>query len=424
MARLKRFLADNYTDDATVDWRLAGAYMNVDSLECQRVGQGTFKGPINGMGYRRICELCDSGLNWNDIHQYFQQYANVTSLRGKYYRFKAKLNGKTADKFTAEWTDAERKLIENLIDRHVQSASRSELVDIIQRELPARPLSDIRIFFDRYNYVLKTGRLRLDRIARLRELVAEYGEDWNRIGEALDVLPSRARRNWIKFGGKVGNHSAWSLDETRQFQRPIDSGVRAKEATKLLGTGSHWAYNEKTKAAKSLGKACWATADDETLLRMIDGSMMSTAAKLEQAGKALSRSVIACKWRFKVLRHSRKHIQVAGDRESLVTSEVQGQFESSGAVNWSQVSQAVGLGMRECLELSLYDIGKASWHYDPDPFSQSMVDCMTGFIADHYPTPTLVNYRAVSNFMRVDMDDCIRIHGMLQGKFKWTETDY
>ncbi|KAJ2057865.1 hypothetical protein GGI17_005403 [Coemansia sp. S146] len=151
--------------------------------------------------------------------------------------------------------------------------------------------------------------------------------------------------------------------------------------------------------------------------------MMSTAAKWEQAGKALGRSVIACKWRFKVLHHSRKHIQVAGDRESLVTSEVQGQFESSGAVNWSQVSQAVGLGMRECLELSLYDIGKASWHYDPDSFSQNMADRMTGFIEEHYPTPTPVNYRAVSNFMWVDMEDCIRIHDMLRGKFKWTEAD-
>ncbi|KAJ2756863.1 hypothetical protein GGI19_000518 [Coemansia pectinata] len=157
---------------------------------------------------------------------------------------------------------------------------------------------------------------------------------------------------------------------------------------------------------------------------MIDGSVMSTAAKWEQAGKAVGRSVIACKRRFKILHHSRKHIQVADDRESLVTSEVQGQFELSSAVDWPQVSQATGLGMRECLELSQYDGGKASWHYDPDSFSQSMVDRMTGFIEEHYPTPTPVSYRAVSNFMWVDMNDCIRIHDMLRGKFNWTEAGY
>ncbi|KAJ2752449.1 hypothetical protein GGI19_003829 [Coemansia pectinata] len=143
---------------------------------------------------------------------------------------------------------------------------------------------------------------------------------------------------------------------------------------------------------------------------MIDGSAMNTAAKWEQAGKALGRSVIACKSTV--------------DIQSLVTSKVQRQFESSSIVDWSQVSQATGLGMRECLELSQCDVGKASWHYDPDLFLQDMADRMTGFIERHYPAPTPMNYQAVSNYMWVITEDCIRIHGMLQGKFKWTEADY
>ncbi|KAJ2870757.1 hypothetical protein GGH93_005341 [Coemansia aciculifera] len=53
-----------------------------------------------------------------------------------------------------------------------------------------------------------------------------------------------------------------------------------------------------------------------------------------------------------------------------------------------------------------------------------MVYRMTGFIKERYPAPTLVNYRAVSNFMWIVMDDCIRIHDMLQGKFKWTKAEY
>ncbi|KAJ2872893.1 hypothetical protein H4R27_006626, partial [Coemansia aciculifera] len=166
----------------------------------------------------------------------------------------------------------------------------------------------------------------------------------------------------------------------------------------------------------------WAAADDETLLRIIYGSVMDMAAKLEQASKALARSVIACKYRFYTINRDRR--QVADGRQSLVTSEVQRQFELSSAVDWSQISQATGLGMRECLELSLYDISKASWHYDPDSFLQNMVDRMTGFIEEHYPVPVPVNYRAVSNFMWVTMDDCIRIHDMLQGKFNWTEAEY
>ncbi|KAJ2084805.1 hypothetical protein GGI16_006976, partial [Coemansia sp. S142-1] len=100
------------------------------------------------------------------------------------------------------------------------------------------------------------------------------------------------------------------------------------------------------------------------------------------------------------------------------------QLESNGAVDWSLVIQATGLGLHECLELSQYDDGKASWHYDPDSFSQGMADRMTDFIKEHYPAPVPVIYRAVSNFMWVTMDDCIRMHDMLQGKFKWTEADY
>ncbi|KAJ2732054.1 hypothetical protein IW152_004091 [Coemansia sp. BCRC 34962] len=175
---------------------------------------------------------------------------------------------------------------------------------------------------------------------RLRELVVEHGEDWNRIGEALGVLPSRARYNWIEFGGDAGSCSAWTADEIRQLRRLTNSG------------------------------------------------------------------------------------QVSDDRKSMVTSEVQRQFESSGSVDWSLVSQATGLSMRECLEHNLYGVGKARWRYDSDTFLQSMADQMTRFISEHYPAPIPVNYQAVSNFMWVVMGDCIHIHEMLQGKFRWTEGDY
>ncbi|KAJ2057370.1 hypothetical protein GGI17_005680 [Coemansia sp. S146] len=401
---LKQFIADNYADSSTIDWKLAGAYMNVETLECQRVGLGTFKGPINEIGYRRICELRDSGLSWKDIHQYFLQYPSVTSLHTRYYRFKAKLEGVTSVRLTAEWTDIERERAKDLIKQHMKSTTKLELADIIQRELPARPLSDIRTFSYRHVRELKVGRMHADQMVRLRELVDEYGEDRDRIGNELDVLPSRAQRNWLEYGGDVGNRSAWSADKTRQLQHLIDFGVKAKEAAKLLGVGSLRAYYYKMAETKSV-------ADDETLLKIVNGSTMSGAAEWEQVSKVLDRAAMACKQRFKVLHRSR--IDITDDREGIVTSEVQRQRESSSAVDWSQVSQATGLDVRECLELSQYDVGKARWQYDPDSFSQSMVDQMTGFIKEYYPAPVLVNYRAVSNYMWVTMEDGIRIHGML-----------
>ncbi|KAJ2876186.1 hypothetical protein H4R27_006358 [Coemansia aciculifera] len=315
----------------------------------------------------------------------------------------------------------------------MESTSRLELIDIIQHALPARPLSDIRLFSNQYVHELKAGRMRVDQINRLRELVAEYGEDWSSIGEALGMLPSRAQHNWIEYGGDVGNHSAWSLDEIRQFQRLIDSGIKSQEAAQLIRTKSYRSCRDKTTSTKlsatrqqddTLSGSLWAASDDETLLKMIDRSTMATAAKWELVSKVLGRSMYACKIRFTIINGDSNRKQAMDGHESSVTGEVQRQRESSSAVDWSQVSQATGLGLRECLELSQYDGGKASWHYDPDSFSQSMADRMTGFIEEHYPAPAPVNYRAVSNFMWAAIEDCIHIHDMLQGKFKWTEADY
>ncbi|KAJ2064610.1 hypothetical protein GGI17_000937 [Coemansia sp. S146] len=382
MDALKQFIAANYANGSTVDWKLAGAYMNVDALECRRVGKGAFKDPINKVCYRRICEFRDSGLDWKDIHQRFMQYPNITSLQSRYYGLKAELNGGTTNiGLTAEWTDAERKLMQNLIERHTESVTTSELADTIKRDLSARPLNDTRLFLDQYTYELKAGRISSDQMTQLRELVAEYGEDWGHIGKALCVLPSRAQHNWFLM-------------------------VALRQQDDALSGSS------------------WTVAEDEPLFNMVDGSTTSAAAKWEQANKALGRTAMACKQRFKGLNHKRK--QVTGGRDSFVTSEVQRQLESSGAIAWPLVSQATGFGLRECFELNQYDIGKGSWHYGPDPFSKSMANRMTGFIKEHYPAPVPVSYRAVSNYMWVAMEDCIRIHDMLQGrfKFKWEEADY
>ncbi|KAJ2832130.1 hypothetical protein FBU31_002138 [Coemansia sp. 'formosensis'] len=449
--RLKQFTVANYADSSTVDWKIAGAYMNIDSLECQRVGLGTFNDPLNEVGYRRICELRESGLSWKDIHQYFLQYHNYISLKGRYEYFIAKLEGRKHGRLTSEWTDVERERMTDLIKRHVESASRSELVGIIKRELSDRPLSDIRLFIDNYAYHLKAGYMRVDQMARLRELVHEYGEDWGRIGEALNVLPARAQFNWIKHGGDVDDHSGWSADETLQLRRLTDSGVKPQEAARLLGGKSQGLCQAKVQIAKSSGKyvrmifigllalyaksqsilssvaprrrgdtelkSNWSAADDDTLLKMVDGSTLDTAAKWEHASNAFGRSAKACRARFYAINRKK----VADDREKLVTSEVQRRLESNSTVDWSQVSQETGLPMRECLELNQYDVGKVKWRYDPDSFSLSMVNRMTSFTKEHYPVPVPVNYRAVSNFMWINMDDCILMRDMLLGKFKWTE---
>ncbi|KAJ2348772.1 hypothetical protein GGH91_001204 [Coemansia sp. RSA 2671] len=429
MEKLQRFIATNYSESSAVDWKLAGAFMNVDSLECQRLGLGTFIGPINEVAYRRINEFRKSNLSWKEIHQHFRQYPNELTLYRSYRWFKAKLEGRAPPGLTAPWTDAERGLMKGLLSRHGESTTRSEMVGIIQRELPDRPLNDIRRFYTGYFSGLKAGYLSKSQMTRLRGLVAEYGEDWDRVGKALGILPSRARFNWIRDGGEPNTMTA---KEARQLQCLLNSGVKAKEAARLSGAKSYRACLlhtvtvraiAHTHSGNALSKATWAARDDQALLKMVREPVADEAAKWEQISKTLGRSIVACKSRARFLRRSRKLEPAVDDSVSRVTSEAQRQFELSGAVDWSQVSQTTGLGERECLELSQHDDGKAKWHYDPNTFSQSMADRMTSFIREHYPAPVPMNYRAVSNFMWIDMEDCIRIHDMLEGKFKWTKAN-
>ncbi|KAJ2712652.1 hypothetical protein H4R19_002647 [Coemansia spiralis] len=101
--------------------------------------------------------------------------------------------------------------------------------------------------------------------------------------------------------------------------------------------------------------------------------------------------------------------------------EVQRQLARGSGVDWEQVSRAAGLDVRQCLEISQVDEGKGRWIYDPDTFSWAAAERMKAFIADNYPAPTTANFRAVSNYMWLDMDDCIRMDGVLRGEMEWTD---
>ncbi|KAJ2616497.1 hypothetical protein GGF44_005899, partial [Coemansia sp. RSA 1694] len=195
--------------------------MNIDALECQRVSLGTYTDTINAVAYRRIRAYRESGVRWKDIHQYFLQYPKWTSLKSRYIWFHEKQEGKPVLRLTTNWTDDERHRAKEVVSQHLESTARSELVDVVQREFSDKPLSDVRLVISNVHGRLKTGWMSKSQINRLRELVAEYGEDWDHIGDALGVLPSRARHIWRKYSG---DSSTWSLDDTLQLQRLTEAG--------------------------------------------------------------------------------------------------------------------------------------------------------------------------------------------------------
>ncbi|KAJ2266342.1 hypothetical protein GGH14_006371, partial [Coemansia sp. RSA 370] len=61
------------------------------------------------------------------------------------------------------------------------------------------------------------------------------------------------------------------------------------------------------------------------------------------------------------------------------------------------------------------------WIYHPDEFSWDMANRMTAYINDNYPKPLPVNYTAVSNYMWIEIGDCVKMASLLRGEIVWTD---
>ncbi|KAJ2681398.1 hypothetical protein H4R19_007349, partial [Coemansia spiralis] len=206
----------------------------------------------------------------------------------------------------------------------------------------------------------KLAQLRRD-IDRMAQLVDVYGADWERIGREMDAPPSMAQQEWLKHQESTNPaphaNRPWSPDNLAQLQQ-LAAGYR--------GDPVDWGT-----VGKQLGRHSPACIT------------MHYALKRPPPAK---------------LRHG------PADPASL---EVQRQLACGSSVDWEQVSRAVGLDGR--------------WVYDPDTFSWATAERMKAFIADNYPAPATANFRAVSNYLWLDMDDCIHMEGVLRGEMEWTD---
>ncbi|KAJ2785462.1 hypothetical protein H4R18_000545 [Coemansia javaensis] len=144
-----------------------------------------------------------------------------------------------------------------------------------------------------------------------------------------------------------------------------------------------------------------------------------TPAKWTQAETERIKEIV--RQHYHVMIRCQKAFEPQQEHVDAVNQEVQRQRESGLDIDWVAVSWAVGLSELDCLELCRFSEGKARWTYDPDTFSQEMADRMEAFIAEHYPPPAAPNFNAVSNYMWIDINDCIRMAGMLRGEFEWTD---
>ncbi|KAJ1843377.1 hypothetical protein LPJ70_003411, partial [Coemansia sp. RSA 2708] len=170
---------------------------------------------------------------------------------------------------------------------------------------------------------------------------------------------------------------------------------------------------------KTANKLLWTSGDEARLLHLVtlyDPRAIDWATIAGDLGRAVN----ACRHKYRQLRKQRKP-KLAAEHADAVSHAVKKQYTQHQSVDWARVSESVGLSERECLEANQFGDGKARWIYDLDTFSWDMANRMTTFIEVNYLRPLPVNYAAVSNYMWIERDDCIKMAGLLRGEMTWTE---
>ncbi|KAJ2317653.1 hypothetical protein IWW51_005311, partial [Coemansia sp. RSA 2702] len=191
--------------------------------------------------------------------------------------------------------------------------------------------------------------------------------------------------------------------------------IHPRMTTELFELIASYHSTEETTA----NRLFWNSDDKARLLHLVT-LYDPRAVDWATISRELRRNVSACKLKYRQLRKQHEPKRVT-EHDDAVSHAVKKQYTQNQSVDWARVSESVGLSERECLEANQFGDGKAWWIYDPNTFSWDMANRMTAFIQTNYPRPLPVNYTAVSNYMWIERDDCIKMAGLLRGEMTWTK---
>ncbi|KAJ2779028.1 hypothetical protein GGI15_004006, partial [Coemansia interrupta] len=249
------------------------------------------------------------------------------------------------------WTKTDKQHLSDLISKHnrIISDDKERTFRLILPEFPNIPENEVRKRFLKALRGLRCALFNIANCTRLRQLVSEHGEDWERIDREMETFSGAAQYNWgIVKDLKLTE--TWSLEDTKRLYHSINTGMGILDSIRYIGS--------------------------------------KTITQLSAMKADLKR---------------------------------QDEYLSLGSIDWAKVSKLTGLNQRECLEACELDEGKERWTYSPETFRWDDANRMTDFIKDTYPGPSPVNYRAVSNYLWIKLEDCLTMHNLLQGKIQWTD---
>ncbi|KAJ2308669.1 hypothetical protein IWW55_000298 [Coemansia sp. RSA 2706] len=427
---LKEFVQQFPGTLTTDDQQLVSAFMNVKQADCAMAYNMCIRPRMTTELFKLITSYREKGMLWKDIHQQIPVFASLHTLRCAYSQFKAKVSsGPKLATSRVRWTDAETARVCEIIRQHHSYRDMCSCLRVAECEFPDKSQQSVRSKLK--NTLRERQGITVAEMRQLKALVDEYGQDWVQIGQTMDVTPEKARQIWDQYQQHSKLTKGWTSRELDILRECIRDGIGSAEASRRIGTKSQSVcylkmrqvklagkFNDSTEE-KTANKLLWTSGDEARLLHLVtlyDPRAIDWATIAGDLGRAVN----ACKLRYRQLRKQRKP-KLAAEHADAVSHAVKKQYTQHQSVDWARVSESVGLSERECLEANQFGDGKARWIYDPDTFSWDMANRMTTFIEVNYPRPLPVNYTAVSNYMWIERDDCIKMAGLLRGEMTWTE---
>ncbi|PIA14259.1 hypothetical protein COEREDRAFT_10615 [Coemansia reversa NRRL 1564] len=381
---LRAFVAAHVYSNAVDNIRLVEVYMNVIFEDCIPVLSMLSYPKMTTDLFEAIKQCRNSGMKWATIHTRYPFWCGYNALSRAFRRFNNGPSQKSAKCDTIKWNESETTRIQEIVNKHYRLGDLKRVLEIAIGEFSDKPKYLVEWKVTRICYATQRPSTDCNGV-RWKRLMDAHGENWKQIGARMGITAKKVLFLWIKNEQLLKRIQIWTESETDIIRNCIKDGTGPVEASRLVGTKSVYSCARKMDELENPGQRdahqrYWSLADDMRLT-VLASAYNSMAIDWEHISKELGRRISACK----------------------------------------QVGQTVGLSERECLEICQFSEGKTRWIYDPDTFSWDAANKMTGFIEANYPSPTPVNYRAVSNYMWVDINDCIHMAMLLRGEIQWTD---
>ncbi|KAJ2077670.1 hypothetical protein H4R24_004992 [Coemansia sp. RSA 988] len=271
----------------------------------------------------------------------------------------------------------------------------------------------------------------------MQALVRKHGEDWELIGQHMNIRPSDLAKNWVSYSIDTKITCKWLKSEMEILALCRSLGINCRATAKIISTKLPLQCRRKTlkrhhliddsdfKASGSGTATIKGRKRAKSALRLQPMTIFSAsdAEEDESTGKYAGPAEEGdedINWdtgHGSPLHTAQVPMPTADSAQ--ISQCIKDALQQNRKVDWMTISQQTGFPIRYCLEQNRYNEGKSRWDYDASTFRWSQAQVLLHFINEHYPAPTPIDFVAVSNFLWLYLADCIKMYELLRGQFEW-----